>query len=343
MKRYFLSVYTVHVLVWAILAWLHWSYFKNWLPQIGMQFTDGHLLMYLALLFAVVYLLPVYLNLFVLLPRLYFSKRYTAYIVSVLALVAIACVVKVEFDAYFLTVKMEWMRSFGHYISTLPYLLFTMGLSSWQAMAAAHKKEAQRADALQQVQVQAELKWLKAQVNPHFLFNALNNIYSLVYVKSEEAGPMLLKLSDMMRYVMTDAGQKSVPVEEEIKYLQQFIELNGLKKTIRQKTTVSILNESTGLQVEPLLFINFIENAYKHSNIDETGAWIKIHLHISNSSILFECSNTFNPAQQKDTTTGIGLRNVQQRLALAHPQHQLTISEQDNVYAVRLLIPLVQI
>jgi two-component system, LytTR family, sensor kinase len=341
MKKYFLSVYTVHVLVWAILALLHWGYFKNWLPQIGMQFTDGHLLRYLVLLFTVVYFLPVYLNQFVLLRRLYFSKKHTLYIVSVVLLVAGACVVKVEFDAHFLTVKMEWLRTFGHYISTLPYLLFTMGLSSWQVMAAAHKKEAQRADALQQVQAQAELKWLKAQVNPHFLFNALNNIYSLVYVKSDEAAPMLLKLSDMMRYVMTDAGQSLVPVEDEIKHLQQFIELNGLKKANREKTAVTIVNESWGLRVEPLLFINFVENACKHSNIDESGAWIKINWHITNRQILFECSNTFNSQVQKDATTGIGLRNVQQRLALAHPQHQLTISEQDNVFAVRLLIPLV--
>jgi two-component system, LytTR family, sensor kinase len=298
------------------------------------------LLLYLVLMFVIVYFLPVYLNLFVLLPRLYFSKKYKAYIISVVLLVAAVCVLKVEIDAYFLTVKMEWMRTFGHYISTLPYLLFTMGLSSWQVLAAAHKKEVQRADALQQVQAQAELKWLKAQVNPHFLFNALNNIYSLVYVKSDDAGPMLLKLSDMMRYVMTDAGQRLAPVEDEIKYLQQFIELNGLKKTIREKTELSILNESSGLQIEPLLFINFIENAYKHSNIDEPGAWIKIHLHITNRQILFECSNTFNRHQHKDATTGIGLPNIRQRLALAHPQHQLTITEQDNVYAVKLLIPL---
>lgn len=340
MKKYFLSIYTVHVLVWAIFFWLNYSYFVNWLPQIGMQVTKVRLLWYLALLFAGVYFFPVYFNLLFLLPRLYFLKRYAAYIIWVVVLVAVVCIVKVEMDALFITIKTDWMRTFGHYISTLPYLLFAMGLSSWQTMAAAHKKEKQRADALQQVQVQAELKWLKAQVNPHFLFNALNNIYSLVYVKSEEAGPMLLKLSDMMRYAMTDAGQKLVPVEDEIKYLQQFIELNGLKKTIREKTEVYIHNESKGLQIEPLLFINFIENAYKHSNIDDPGAWIKIHLHITNSSILFECSNTINRSRHKDVTTGIGLPNIQQRLALTHPQHQLTIAEQANMYAVKLLIPL---
>jgi two-component system, LytTR family, sensor kinase len=340
MKKYFLSVYTVHVLVWAIFFWLNYGYFTNWLPQIGMQFTEARLLLYLVLMFVVVYFLPVYLNLFVLLPRLYFSKKYRAYIISVVLLVAVACIIKVELDAHFLTVKVEWLRIFGHYVSTLPYLLFMMGLSSWQVMAAAHKKEVQRADAMQQVQAQAELKWLKAQVNPHFLFNALNNIYSLVYVKSDEAGPMLLKLSDMMRYVMTQAGQPLVPVEAEIKHLQQFVELNGLKKNNKEKTQVSILNESAGLMVEPLLFINFVENAYKHSNIDEPGAWIKINWQIANRQILFECSNTFNSSLQKDATTGIGLPNIRQRLALAHPQHQLTITEQDNIYAVKLLIPL---
>ncbi len=340
MRKYFLSIYTVHALVWGIFFWLNYSYFKNWLPQTGMHTSTGNLLLYISVTFIGVYFLAVYLNHFLLLPRFFLAKAYRVYAATVLLLVIAVCIIKVEIDALFLTVKVEWLRTAGHYISTLPYLLFTMGLSSWQVMAAAHKKEKQRADAMQQVRAEAELKWLKAQVNPHFLFNALNNIYSLLYVKSDEAGPMLLKLSDMMRYVMMDAGQKSVPVEEEIKYLQQFIELNGLKKTIREKTTVNILNESTGLQIEPLLFINFIENAYKHSNIDEPGAWISINLQISNSSILFECSNTCNSSLQKDTGTGIGLHNVQQRLQLAYPGHRLSIQQQDNIYMVKLLIPL---
>jgi two-component system, LytTR family, sensor kinase len=340
MKKYFLSVYTVHLLVWGIFYWLNYGYFVTWLPQIGMQTTQGRLLLYISILFVVVYFFPVYLNHFLLLPRLYLKKKYTAYFSTLLLLVIATCAVKVWIDVYFITVKPEWLATAGHYISTLPYLLFTMGLSSWQVMAAAHQKERQRADVLQREQAAAELKWLKAQVNPHFLFNALNNIYSLVYIKSEEAGPMLLKLSDMMRYVMTEAGQAMVPVEDEIRHLQQFVELNGLKKVNREKTTLAIHNESTGLQVEPLLFINFVENAYKHSNMDEQGAYIKINWHITSRQILFECSNTFNRSLQKDTTTGIGLRNVKQRLAMAHPQHQLIITEQDNVYSVRLVIPL---
>jgi hypothetical protein len=340
MKKLLLSVYTVHVLVWAIFFWLSYSYFVAWLPQIGMSFTKGYLLWYLVLSFVFVYFIPVYFNQFVLLPRLYLPKKLWAYWLSVTVLVVLTCIVKVWIDESFITVRPEWLGTAGHYISLLPYLLFTMGLSSWQVMAEAHRAEKQRADALQRTQAIAELKWLKAQINPHFLFNALNNIYSLVYVQSEEAGPMLLKLSGMMRYVMTEAGHKTVPVEAEIQYVQQYVELNSLKKTVREKTQLNIVNESSGVTVEPLLFINFIENAYKHCNIDDAGAWIKIDWQIDQQQIVLECKNTYAAHVQKDATTGIGLRNVQQRLALAHPMHQLTISQREGVYAVRLVIPL---
>jgi hypothetical protein len=340
MKKILLSIYTVHVLVWAIFFWLSYSYFVAWLPQIGMAFTKGYLLLYLAVSFVVVYFVPVYLNQFVLLPKLYLNKRFGAYWLLVTAVLVLDCIIKVKIDMAFITVRPEWLGTVGHGISLLPYLLFAMGLSSWQVMAGAHRAEKLRADALQLAQTAAELKWLKAQVNPHFLFNALNNIYTLVYVKSEEAAPMLLQLSGMMRYVMTEAGQATVPIEAEIQYVQQYIQLNGLKKSIREKTKVQIDNTSTGLLVEPLLFINFIENAYKHCNIDAPDAWIDIHWQISNQQILFACGNTYAAGQHKDATTGIGLRNVQQRLALAHPQHQLIISVRQGVYAVKLVIPL---
>jgi hypothetical protein len=339
-KKLLLSVYTVHVLAWAIFFWLSYRYFVAWLPQIGMAFTKGYLLWYLTVSFVAIYFIPVYLNHFLLLPRLYLAKRPWAYWLCAVVLVVLACIVKVQIDMAFITVRPEWLGTVGHYISLLPYLLFAMGLSSWQVMAGAHRAEKQRADALQQAQALAELKWLKAQVNPHFLFNALNNIYALVYVKSDDAGPMLLKLGEMMRYVMTEAGHKTVLIEAEVDYVRQYVELNGLKKSIREKTTLRIVNESSGVQVEPLLFINFIENAYKHCNIDDAGAWIRIDWQIGPGQILFECSNTYSAAVQKDATTGIGLRNVQQRLALAHPNHRLSIQQANGVYAVRLTIPL---
>jgi two-component system, LytTR family, sensor kinase len=340
MKKYFLSIYTIHLLVWAIFFYLNYSYFKTWLPQISVAVSDTTLILYIVFCFIGVYFLAVYINQFLLLPKLYLKKKYAAYVISVLLLIMLVCFIKVEIDTMYIVTKADWLRTPGHYISTLPYLLFSMGLSSWQVMANAHQQEKQRADTLQKIQTEAELKWLKAQINPHFLFNSLNNIYSLVYLKSDEAAPMLLKLSDMMRYVMNDSNRKTVSIEEEIKYTEQFVELNGLKKVNREKTQLTIINDSIGLQVEPMLFINFIENAYKHSNMDEAGAWIKINWHISNQQIVFGCSNTCNPIGSKDAVVGIGLSNVKNRLALLYPGYNLKTAMQDNVFKVELLIPL---
>ncbi len=341
MKKFFLSIYTVHILIWAVFFWLNYSYFVNWLPQIGMQVSRSALLAYLLLLFAGIYFTAVYGNHFFLLPRFFLRKRYTAYFFRVSILLIAVSVLKVELDAYFLVPVMPWLRTAGHYISTCPYLLFTMGLSSWQVMSEAHRKEKERADALQKAQAEAELKWLKAQINPHFLFNALNNIYTLAYLKSDEAAPMLLRLSDIMRYVMNDNNRKRVPIEEEIKYVEQYIALNGLKQVNRDKTTLHISNQSSGVMIEPMLLINFVENAYKHSNLDSNDGWIKIDLTISNTGIHFICANTYHAHAAKDSITGIGLQNVQQRLVLLYPLHTLRIHAGAQVFTVDLLIPLI--
>jgi two-component system, LytTR family, sensor kinase len=336
MRRYLLSVYTIHLLIWSVFYWLNISYFKNWLPQIGMYISDTRIWLYVGIVFVAVYFAAVYINQLVLLPRFFLKKRYAMYSLLVTGLLLFCCLIKVEIDAQFLTVTVAWLRTPGHYISTLPYLLFTMGLSSWQTMAYAHRKERQRADKLQSIQTEAELRWLKAQLNPHFLFNALNNIYTLAYVKSDEAAPMLLKLSEMMRYVMNDAGRSRVPVEDEIRYMVQFVALHGLKKVNREKTSLHIVNTSAGVELEPLLLINFVENAFKHGNMDDTNARIDIDWQITNDRMLFRCNNTFNPADRKDRQSGIGLENVQKRLALLYPHHRLQVRETDTMYMVEL-------
>jgi two-component system, LytTR family, sensor kinase len=215
-----------------------------------------------------------------------------------------------------------------------------MGLSSWQVMAGAHRKERQRADALQKMQTAAELKWLKAQINPHFLFNALHNIYTLAYIKSEEAAPMILKLGNIMRYVMQQGDSKTVPIEDEINYVRDYLALQSLKQVNQAKTTIHITNNATQVMVAPMLFINFIENAYKQSKLEDENAWIKIDWHISRTQIHFVCSNTYSSGSAKDVVGGIGLENVKTRLQLLYPAHVLQINASKRVYVVDLIIPL---
>ena len=196
--------------------------------------------------------------------------------------------------------------------------------------------------ALQYQEMEAELKFLKAQVNPHFLFNALNNAYTLAYTGSQKAAPVILKLSEMMRYMLYDSQAERVSLDKELSYLKNYIELQQLKKSTRQNIHFEVASSTNTIQIPPLLFIPFFENAFKHGNIEDIEhGWVKSTLKTSRMAIDFTISNSFNPHKRKDSVGGIGLENIQQRLKLLYPQkHQLQITKHDQVFSVTLHIDL---
>jgi hypothetical protein len=186
----------------------------------------------------------------------------------------------------------------------------------------------------------SELALLRSQVNPHFLFNTLNNIYSLVYKKSEDAPEAVMKMSSIMRYMLYDATTDRVALEKEVEYLMSFIELEKLR--IRHKDFVEFvitgnLEEHT---IAPMLMIPFIENAFKHGSKTITSPGIRIRLEVERGRILFEVVNYLrNSAGMKDKVGGIGLQNVRRRLELLYPgKHELEVWRDDNQFKVKLLI-----
>jgi two-component system, LytTR family, sensor kinase len=184
-----------------------------------------------------------------------------------------------------------------------------------------------------------ELALLKSQVNPHFLFNTLNNIYSLVYHKSEEAPEAVMKFSLIMRYVLHDANAESVHLEQETEYIRSYIELQKLR--IKQPGFVELHVEgSTDTMIAPMLLIPFIENAFKHGSRNHQPG-IVIHLHAENNLIRFEISNFFrkHPQITEKQSGGIGLPNIRRRLELIYPgRHELTIREENDQFKVILII-----
>lgn len=185
---------------------------------------------------------------------------------------------------------------------------------------------------------EAELALLRSQINPHFFFNTLNNLYALTIRKSDQAPEVILKLSDMMRYTIYEGEKETVKLLDEITYLHNYIELHKM----RYKKTVEIsFNHSvdTSLTVAPLLFIILLENAFKHGveSLAE-NAFIHIDLYEDNGYICFEIENNFEQ-NNKTEPAGIGLKNLEKRLSLLYKEkHQFTMDVNDNVYKTKLKI-----
>ncbi|AWG20496.1 hypothetical protein FFWV33_02605 [Flavobacterium faecale] len=189
--------------------------------------------------------------------------------------------------------------------------------------------------------IENELKFLKSQINPHFLFNSLNNIYSLSMIDSNKAQQSILYLSDMLRYVLYECEKPMVVIEKEVTYIKDFIQLFLLKSSKKYPVETKFFIENKGIQIAPMLLIPFVENAFKHSNIEKIEeAFIKICIHSSGSTILFSVENTFRKGPKvQDAVGGIGIQNVKKRLNLLYPdKHTLVISEINSTFKVELKI-----
>ncbi|MDW3208424.1 MAG: histidine kinase [Reichenbachiella sp.] len=185
---------------------------------------------------------------------------------------------------------------------------------------------------------QAELELLKTQVNPHFFFNTLNNLYSLTVKHSDEAPKVILKLSEMMRYSIYEGKKDWVPLKDEVIYLQNYLDLHQIR--YRKKVDISFnhhIDEND--QVAPLLFIILLENALKHGVESlSDNAYIRIDLSSANGHLKFSLQNNFDPAEVSEAS-GIGLNNLKQRLKLIYPnKHTLSILAKDDVFRVELTV-----
>ncbi len=185
-----------------------------------------------------------------------------------------------------------------------------------------------------------ELALLKLQINPHFLFNTLNSIYSLVYHKSDKAPEAVMKFSSIMRYVLFEITADKVPLEKEIEYLRSFIELQALRFKQPGFVSMEADGNAEGIHIAPMLLIPFVENAFKHGSKSHTPG-ILIRLHAGNGSVRFEITNYIRktqPVTEKEYS-GLGLSNIRRRLELIYPDaHQLNISEENEQFKVILII-----
>lgn len=201
-------------------------------------------------------------------------------------------------------------------------------------------RDAQRMKELERQTLQNELEYLKHQINPHFFMNTLNNIHALIDIDSEKAKETVLELSKMMRYVLYDTSHPNLPLKKEIVFLSNYIELMKIRYTDQVEIRVSLPDEVPDVQIPPLLFISFVENAFKHGISYQHKSFIDVSMEIREKTLQCRVINSsFHNTKQQHQ--GIGLENVRKRLHLLYgSDYTLTIRDNENEFHVLLIIPL---
>lgn len=189
-----------------------------------------------------------------------------------------------------------------------------------------------------------ELIYLRKQTNPHFLFNSLNSIYSLAHKKSDLVPDAIVTLSELMRYMLYETDNKTVALEKEINYIQNYIELQKLRLNNIEDIVINVHGDTKNKHIEPLLLISFVENAFKYGTDYKGAAHVKIKILISDNDLDFWIENTIENYVKDPENSGIGLVNIQSRLDLLYPNsHELNITQDNQYYRVHLNLKLDEI
>jgi LytS/YehU family sensor histidine kinase len=230
--------------------------------------------------------------------------------------------------------------TFNHVVAVMIGEVYVVALASAIKLTFDWGEEKRKNNELLQLQTKTELDFLKSQIQPHFFFNTLNNLYSLTILKSDNAPEVVIKLSDMMQYVLYEVNDPFIDILKEINYIQSYIELEELRFGDRVKSDLRLQGDFSEIRVPPLIYLPFVENCFKHgSNNDET---IKIIIVFESKKdrINFTISNSLKNIEKNQTKHGIGLKNVKRRLDLIYGKNYIFSTKIENrKYIVNLELP----
>ncbi len=331
----------IHVMAWILLFSLPYLLRPSYNPDHGKppEPQQPGVIFIITRLSDLLIVLFFYLNAGLLIPRLLYKKKYTLY--TVLILVSFICyvfAVGMLRKTFISSQRFAWDTHL--FFSTFIFLFIL-------ACSIAYKTIRDKiiADNLAKEKeneyLKTELSLLRSQVSPHFMFNVLNNMVALARKKSDLLEPSLIKLSSLMRYMLYETDEEKVPIEKEIEYLQSYIDLQQQRYGKKVTISVNMFPPDKNYNIEPMLLIPFVENAFKHGTGLIENAHIDIDMRAKNNILYFSVANKYNEASQeiKDKASGIGLANVKRRLELLHPlKHELNISKGDGEFAIALKI-----
>ena len=291
------------------------------------------------------YILVVYINLGYLIPKFLSQKNFMTYCLLLLAMVAVFTPIKVLllYITYDEVDPREFLVMNQQYIFLLLFLIAGGStvikiISDWQR----HQRD--RKD-LETQRMQSEIKFLKSQINPHFLFNTLNSLYALTLKKSDKAPEIVIKLSEMMRYMLYECNERRVPLYKEVNYIQNYLDLEKLRQSGQSDIQFKVEGQVTDQSIAPLIFIPFLENSFKHGLNHQLGdGYVHVIMKVLDNKLLLRILNSKPlqaPVPSDRSNGGIGLANVQRRLNLLYPnQYKLDILDSDKEHIVELSLDL---
>jgi two-component system, LytTR family, sensor histidine kinase AlgZ len=289
-----------------------------------------------------------YLNYFVFLPAFLKDKKLGRYLLQFFLAFGILITLRLQlgrflFDGF--TGGNEYLYTTRYTIQVVTTNLFIVIFLGMIRFAVDWFEFEARQKNVENERLTAELNFLKAQINPHFLFNTLNNLYYLAYTQSSNTTEVIAKLSQMMRYMIYDSNYPLVPLSKEIEYMENYVSLERLR--LNDQIPIKFMIEGGNPQnflIAPLIFITFLENAFKHGvSNNHPQSWVNISIRIMGKECVYRVENSKIPfskpeAEQK---SGIGLQNVKRRLELSYPgKHTLTVEDLKDRYSVQLNIQL---
>jgi len=284
--------------------------------------------------------LPIYLNLRWLWPSFLNQGKYFLYGILLLASLAVYVGIKNAHDVYLygnILDQPDQRNFFNHSLYNFSIVLFYLSFSIALQLSKEWYFQRQLLQRIEIEKLNTELEYLKAQLNPHFLFNSLNTVFFQIDKSNETARETLSKFSDMLRYQLYECNGNEVPVAKEIAYVKNYVDLQRLRSNENYFIEFSCADNMNGYTIAPLILIPFVENAFKHiSHFPDAPNEVKIQLGLNEQSFQMRVLNTVNKVNGKPFG-GIGLKNVQRRLALLYPNHhRLSMTEENGVFEVNL-------
>jgi two-component system, LytTR family, sensor kinase len=333
-----------HALYWllnVLLLTIHFSSFSDFGDFIPMLITD---LVYLpgGMLFA-------YASVYYLLPRYFFRGQIARYIILQLALLLLYPVVSGLISIHIVSPLIFHKTpdlKLGDYVSMIFILVIGIVPLAWVRITKHMISEQNMKRDLEREKIEAELrlreselKLLKAQIHPHFLFNTLNNLYALANERSEKTPEVIIRISDLLSYIIYDCAAERVSLEKEVNFITSYTDLEKLRYDDSLTFGFSISGDLSGRQIAPMILFAFVENCFKHGASRDTGRpWISLSLKVEEGWLKFSAANSKIP-DHVTASPGIGIENARKRLELLYPQrHRLIINDESVQYSVSIEI-----
>lgn len=283
----------------------------------------------------------VYITNYILLPKLFYRKKYVLFIVIFFAMIVASSLIKMQvlgriYNPSLIDFAANWRQHI--YDNIIPHFFLVTAGAAVKLMFD-YTRMQQRLAEVAKEKAETELNFLKSQINPHFLFNSLNSVYFLISKDNTDARQALHKFSEMLRYQLYEMNDNKIPIEKEIHYLKDYVDLQQLRKDEKYSVQFTCSPDVRGFSIEPLLLIPFVENAFKHiSHHNDRTNFVKVDMSRANGTFTFIVENS---KEREAITTerhgGIGLPNVKRRLELLYPdKHELKIDDTEKTFAIKL-------